>query len=54
MAIRTPGELKDAALTEPRLLTSKELFVADYARRAIALIEGKPAPVRPWPRDAMK
>jgi len=44
MAIRTLGELKDAgalpALRE--LLDAKALFVAEYARAAIAAIEGKP------------
>jgi hypothetical protein len=43
MAIRTLGELKDqAALPILRpLLTSKELFVAEYAAAAVAAIEGK-------------
>lgn len=43
MAIRTLGERKDAgamALLRP-LLESKEMFEADYARAAIAKIEGK-------------
>lgn len=45
MAIRTLGEQKRAeAVPELRkLLESKELFVADYARRALATIEGKVA-----------
>ncbi len=44
MAIRTVGESKDKeALPHlQKLLDSKEPFVADYARRAIASIEGKP------------
>jgi hypothetical protein len=44
MAIRTLGELRkpDALPALRPLLESKELFVADYARRAIAAIEGKP------------
>ena len=44
MAIRTLGELKDkSALPALEKLTdSKEMFVADYAKRAIANIEGKP------------
>jgi len=44
MAIRTLGELKDAAavtVLKP-LLNSKTLFEADYAEQAIAAIEGKP------------
>jgi hypothetical protein len=44
MAIRTLGELKDAAalnVLKP-LLNSEELFEADYAAQAIAAIEGKP------------
>lgn len=48
MAIRTLGERKEAgALGALRgLAGSKEMFVADYAARAIAQIEGKPLPVR--------
>jgi len=44
MAIRTLGELKKPeALAALRPLTnSKEMFVAEYANRAIAQIEGKP------------
>jgi len=44
MAIRTLGELgKPEAVPALRaLLESKEPFVADYAARAIALLEGKP------------
>lgn len=44
MAIRTLGEAKDAKAVEPlkKLLQAKEPFVAEYARRAIAQIEGKP------------
>lgn len=46
MAIRTLGELKNAkALPVLRtLLKAKETFVADYAGRAIATIEGKADP----------
>ncbi len=48
MAIRTLGELKDSsALPElKKLLDSKTLFEAEYAARAIASIEGKPAIAR--------
>lgn len=48
MAIRALGELKDAsAVTElKKLLDSKTLFEPEYAARAIAAIEGKPAPAR--------
>ncbi len=44
MAIRTLGELKKPEAVGPLrpLLESKEPFVADYAARAIAAIEGKP------------
>ena len=44
LAIRTLGELKQReALSALRgLLTSREPFVAEYARQAIAAIEGKP------------
>lgn len=44
MAIRTLGELKKPEALEPLrgLLTSKAMFEADYARAAIAAIEGKP------------
>ncbi len=50
MAIRTLGELKKtgALPTLQGLLTSKALFEADYARAAIAAIEGKPY-TRPVP-----
>jgi hypothetical protein len=43
MAIRTLGELKspDAMSTLKSQLDSKEMFVADYAQRAIDAIEGK-------------
>lgn len=53
MALRTLGELKKAeALPALRpLLESKGLFVADYARQAIAAIEGKPS-ARPRPTEA--
>jgi len=45
MAIRTLGELQDrnALPTLRGYLESDEVFVADYAGRAIARIEGKPA-----------
>jgi hypothetical protein len=48
MAIRTLGERKEAsALPALRaLLTSREMFVSDYAARAIARIENKPIPPR--------
>jgi hypothetical protein len=56
MAIRTLGEMKKAeglpALKA--MLESREMFVADYAARAIAQIEGKPVPARPFARDAVK
>lgn len=56
MAIRTLGEMKKAeglpALKA--LLESKEMFVADYAARAIAQIEGKPLPARAFTRDSVK
>jgi len=56
MAIRTLGEMKKAeALPALKgLLESKEMFVADYAARAIAAIEGKPVPIRSAARDAIK
>ena len=46
MAIRTLGELrcKEALPALRKLADSKELFVADYAGRAIAAIEGRDAP----------
>ncbi|MDB5291199.1 MAG: hypothetical protein JWL69_2440 [Phycisphaerales bacterium] len=45
MAIRALGELKkpEAIPVLREFLDSKEMFVADYARTAIAQIEGKPA-----------
>ena len=48
MAIRTLGEKKEkSGLPVLRdALTSKDLFVADYASKAIALIEGTPVPAR--------
>ncbi|HUV38795.1 MAG TPA: HEAT repeat domain-containing protein [Planctomycetota bacterium] len=53
LAIRTLGELKDrralAALTA--LTNDRDPFVAEYARQAIATIEGKPF-ARPRPTDA--
>ncbi len=44
MVIRSLGETKDAAALPAlkALVDSKEPFVADYAKRAIGLIEGKP------------
>ncbi|HUT60629.1 MAG TPA: hypothetical protein VNA25_22520 [Phycisphaerae bacterium] len=44
MAIRTLGELKaaDALPALKKLTASKELFVAEYAKAAVAAIEGKP------------
>jgi hypothetical protein len=50
MAIRALGELKakDAAPALKALADSKEPFVADYAARALAAIDGKP-PTRPHP-----
>jgi len=50
MAIRTLGEMrhKPAGEVLRKLTASKELFVADYARRAIAAIEGRPH-IRPVP-----
>lgn len=56
MAIRTLGEQKKAEGLPvlKTLLDSKEMFVAEYAARAIALIEGKPAPARPVARDEIK
>jgi hypothetical protein len=56
MAIRTLGETKDArglAALRP-LLTSSEPFVADYAARAVAQIEGKPVPTRGASAEALK
>ena len=55
MAIRTVGERKERrALPMLRpMLDSKEPFVADYARRAVAQIEGT-AYERPVPTEAMK
>jgi hypothetical protein len=61
MAIRTLGELKspDAMSTLKAQLDSKEMFVADYAQRAIDAIEGKApgpvsAPTSGVPPDQMK
>ncbi|MCL2641400.1 MAG: hypothetical protein FWD53_11175, partial [Phycisphaerales bacterium] len=47
MAIRTLGEVKVAAAvpTLKLLVEAKEPFVAEYAKRAIAQIEGKPVAV---------
>ena len=54
MAIRALGELKakDAAAALKALTESKELFVADYARDALAAIEGKPT-IAPRPAAAV-
>ena len=55
MAIRTLGERKERAgldVLRP-LLESKEPFVAEYAARAVALIDGK-SPGRPRPDDALR
>lgn len=48
MAIRALGERKEASAVPAlkALLDSKEMFVADYAARAIAQIENKPLPSR--------
>jgi hypothetical protein len=48
VAIRTLGEMKkaEALPTLKGLLDSKEMFVADYAARSVAQIEGKPLPAR--------
>jgi len=53
MAIRTLGELKHrpAAPALKKLTASKELFVADYARRALAAIEGVPYSRKPAPLE---
>jgi hypothetical protein len=55
MAIRTLGERKERGAVDVLrpLLASKEPFVAEYAGRAIAQIEGTPYE-RPRPRDEMK
>jgi hypothetical protein len=56
MTIRTLGEAKEAKAADQlkKLLQAKEPFVAEYARRAIAQIEGKPYQ-RPLPTaDDMK
>jgi hypothetical protein len=56
MAIRTLGEMKkgEALPALKALLGSKEMFVPDYAARAIAQIQGQPLPVRAAPREALK
>jgi hypothetical protein len=56
MAIRTLGEMKKAEalpILKP-LLASKEMFVADYAARAMAQIEGKAPPTRGATAAALK
>jgi len=56
MAIRTLGEIK-AAQAMPslkKLLDSKEPFVAGYAARSIAMIEGKELPASPAPAAGFK
>jgi len=56
MAIRTLGERKkpEALTGLQALLGSKEPFVAEYAARAIAQIEGRPVPARQIPTDGFK
>jgi hypothetical protein len=57
MAIRTLGELKnrDALPALQKLLESTQMFDADYARSAIAAIEGKDVPISLHvPADRMK
>jgi hypothetical protein len=56
MAIRTLGEMKkpEGLPALKSLLGSKEMFVADYAARAIAQIQGQPLPVRAAAREALK
>ncbi|HEY7115891.1 MAG TPA: HEAT repeat domain-containing protein, partial [Tepidisphaeraceae bacterium] len=56
MAIRTLGEMKkpEALPALRALVNSKEMFVADYATRAIAQIEGKPLPARGAPAAQLK
>ncbi|MCK4625703.1 MAG: HEAT repeat domain-containing protein, partial [Phycisphaerae bacterium] len=56
MAIRTLGEQKDrrAIPTLRKLLNSKALFEAEYARAAIAAIEGKPFKRPSVPARAMQ
>jgi hypothetical protein len=57
MAIRTLGEMKnrDAMPALNKLLESKQMFEADYAKVAVAAIEGKPAPSgAAAPADRMK
>ena len=54
MAIRTLGELKDpkAVPVLQAQVKAAEPFVADYARRALATIQGKPSPRRAPAPDA--
>ena len=54
MAIQTLGELKNRASVPAlhKLTKSKELFVADFAARAIRAIEGKPPAPRKLPAAA--
>ena len=56
MAIRTLGERKkpEALAGLRALVGSKEPFVAEYAARAVAQIEGRPAPARQVPADGFK
>jgi hypothetical protein len=56
MAIRALGELKDAKALAALLplAESKEMFVAEYVARAVALIEGKPAPMPVRANDPVK
>jgi len=57
LAIRTLGEKKDKKALDvlSSFIASKEMFVADYAKRAIAKIEGKPMPenaaTEGWKKD---
>lgn len=55
MAIRALGEMKskEALPVLAPLTASKEPFVADYAARAIAAIEGKPAPIANVPAEEL-
>jgi len=56
MAIRTLGEMKkpEAVAALRALSGSKEMFVADYAARAVARIEGKATPARAVKAEALK
>lgn len=56
MVIRTLGEkkVKEAVAPLKTLTESREPFIADYARRALAMIEGKPAPDLGVPTETME